>query len=202
LDKDEKNSPGGVRTKKFSNSPLRLACDKDWPYRERFGGNQEESIKRCDHADDDDELLQLKPNQFCSNPINLVLAISVHTISATSTCISFAGESVTKSISPNNNKHRTHRTMVRILLLVATVATASAFGLSHWRVVKPRYATKCYASCGVGKEEGQDRRAFLFTSAFAAAAFVAPRQEVEAIGPIKIDLLNPRYSAKPCPKVS
>jgi hypothetical protein len=52
-------------------------------------------------------------------------------------------------------------------------------------------------------QDASSRRTFLATSAVAAAAtFLPPPPKAEAIGPVRIDLLNPRYYAKPCPKVS
>lgn len=89
--------------------------------------------------------------------------------------------------------------MLRSLnFLIATAVSVSAFvgpsALQH-----QRWLTDCQAEA----EEGQslDRRAFLAASAFAGVAVMSPQgQRAEAIGPIKIDLENPKYTAAPCPK--
>lgn len=84
------------------------------------------------------------------------------------------------------------------VLLVA--ASATAFHGSNLPQQQQR-RTICLAS----EDDNQSfssRRAFLAFSAFAGIALVgSPPESAEAIGPVKIDLSNPKYTAAPCPKV-
>lgn len=100
------------------------------------------------------------------------------------------------------------RIRLPLSLLLVVASTAAAFV-----VVKPngaatcrRLSPLCQESVDSGKREQQDvtpsRRAFLAASGFVGMALISSSPEsAEAIGPIKIDLENPKYTAKPCPKV-
>jgi hypothetical protein len=103
------------------------------------------------------------------------------------------------------------RNHLPLSLLLVVASTAAAFVI----VVKPNDAAcrritpllaMCQESIDSHQREQQDattssRRAFLVASGFAGMTLISSTESVEAIGPIKIDLDNPKYSAKPCPKV-
>ena len=90
------------------------------------------------------------------------------------------------------------RTAVCVLFVAASAATA--FNGSNLPQ-KQQSRTICQSS-GDDNQSFSSRRAFLASSAFAGIALVGSSPEsAEAIGPVKIDLTNPKYTAAPCPKV-
>jgi ABC-type nitrate/sulfonate/bicarbonate transport system permease component len=86
----------------------------------------------------------------------------------------------------------------RLLFLAVFSTVALAFAPTSVQV--PRRSTiLCHA-------KDSSRRTFLGTSAAAAAAVVVvgaalggTPQQAQAVGPVKLTLKNPVYSAKPCP---
>jgi hypothetical protein len=98
------------------------------------------------------------------------------------------------------------RIRLPLSLLLVVASTATAFVLVKPNDAACRPITRLQEAIDSGKSELQDanhsRRAFLAASGFAGMALISSSPEsAEAIGPIKIDLENPKYSAKPCPKV-
>jgi hypothetical protein len=90
-----------------------------------------------------------------------------------------------------------------LLLEASAVASSLAFCPSvAFTQRSPRsLSTKCQAT--ISSDSDLSRRelfvGILGTAAAASIVGAAP-QEAHAIGPVKINLLNPTYSAKPCPK--
>mmetsp|Transcript_28088 Transcript_28088/g.39493 ORF Transcript_28088/g.39493 Transcript_28088/m.39493 type:complete len:257 (-) Transcript_28088:192-962(-) len=94
-----------------------------------------------------------------------------------------------------------------IYFLSASVATSSAFSPASFA----KTTTTTSLAATTTNTNGEDstsvasRRSFLSTSAATAAATIAfglatPPQPAEAVGPVRVDLTNPKYSAAPCPK--
>mmetsp|Transcript_7572 Transcript_7572/g.9065 ORF Transcript_7572/g.9065 Transcript_7572/m.9065 type:complete len:254 (+) Transcript_7572:29-790(+) len=91
-----------------------------------------------------------------------------------------------------------------ICILSALVASSSAFAPVSFSKTT---ATSLASATNNNSEDSAvaSRRSFLSTSAATAAATIAfglatPPQPAQAVGPIKVDLINPKYSAAPCPK--
>lgn len=84
--------------------------------------------------------------------------------------------------------------IVRLLLVLILAAPALAF--VPLGAVNHDASVVCHA-----EGHSPSRRTFLGTSAalVAGAAFSKP-QPAQAVGPVKIDLKNPVYTAIPCPK--
>jgi len=64
---------------------------------------------------------------------------------------------------------------------------------------------KATQSEDANREDFSSRRNFLVSSAVVGMALMAPPtgvEQAEAIGPVKIELVNPKYTASICPKVS
>jgi len=104
--------------------------------------------------------------------------------------------------------------MVRLILLSTAVALTSGYVVIPSKTVysssRCSIATELHATPSSDTTPTSSRRTFLAT-AFGSAAAVATAattlatttafpQPSNAIGPVKIDLLNPQYSAMPCPK--
>lgn len=91
-------------------------------------------------------------------------------------------------------------TMLRLTSLIAAAFSASAF-VTPRDPQHPRSPIGCQAKLFSEYDDLQSRRAFLGVVAFAGMAIVSPPPApANAIGPVKIDLSNPVYSARPCPK--
>ena len=89
-----------------------------------------------------------------------------------------------------------------LLLAASAVASSLAFCPSIASTQKSRsLSTKCQATTSSNSDLS---RRELFVGIMGTAAMTgivgAAPQEAQAIGPVKINLLNPTYSAKPCPK--
>jgi hypothetical protein len=82
----------------------------------------------------------------------------------------------------------------RLLILAVFPAVALAFAPTSVDIHR-RSTILCHA-------EDSSRRTFLGTSAAAAVigvAFWGKPEQAQAVGPVKLTLKNPVYSAKPCP---
>jgi hypothetical protein len=84
--------------------------------------------------------------------------------------------------------------MGRCVYFIVAVFSLAPATLGFQAVEKPRLKlTKCRAS-------RRDLLACAITTAASAALLGIKPEPALAIGPVKIDLLNPTYSAVPCPK--
>mmetsp|Transcript_21781 Transcript_21781/g.30344 ORF Transcript_21781/g.30344 Transcript_21781/m.30344 type:complete len:254 (-) Transcript_21781:1917-2678(-) len=91
-----------------------------------------------------------------------------------------------------------------ICILSVLVASSSAFAPASFS----KTTTTNLASATNSDSDDSavaSRRSFLSTSAATAVATIAfglvtPPQPAQAVGPVKVDLINPKYSAAPCPK--
>lgn len=97
--------------------------------------------------------------------------------------------------------------MTRLSLsLFVSAASTVAFGFQPNLALHQRL-TECRAAASSSQQESTDlasRRDFfagvIGASAVAATCLVGHPQEAQAVGPVKINLLNPKYTAIPCPK--
>ena len=97
--------------------------------------------------------------------------------------------------------------MIQRLVVLAFVVVASTSAFVVRDVSTRQFLTQLHESTqqdtASSSQDASSRRTFLATSAVVAAAtFLPSPPKAEAIGPVRIDLVNPRYFAKPCPKVS
>jgi len=97
------------------------------------------------------------------------------------------------------------------MLPISIVSTVTAFvavssSTLAFQPIASRLQCKTELHAGASIDNTlSSRRDWLVTSAVAAAGlasagFATPPQPVQAVGPVKINLLNPTYTAKPCPK--
>jgi hypothetical protein len=89
-----------------------------------------------------------------------------------------------------------------LLLAASAVASSLAFCPDIAFFQRSRsLSTKCQATTSSNSDFSRRElfEGILGTAAMASIVGAAP-QEAHAIGPVKINLLNPTYSAKPCPK--
>jgi hypothetical protein len=79
--------------------------------------------------------------------------------------------------------------MLRFMCLVTAV--------SAW--TSPQQLSSSSSSLSPLEIVSSQRRSFLIGGAAVAAAFVAQPPPAQAVGPVKVQLLNPVYTALPCP---
>lgn len=80
-----------------------------------------------------------------------------------------------------------------IVFLTAILVPALAFSPA---AINRRHDVVCHAE----PSKSSSRRTFLGTSAALVAGSVLLPQQAQAVGPVRIDLKNPTYTAIPCPK--
>ncbi|CAB9499853.1 expressed unknown protein [Seminavis robusta] len=91
--------------------------------------------------------------------------------------------------------------MFRNHMVFLLAASASAFVTNNQHPNKVQ--TVCHESATSSGNDSASRRAFLAASGFAGMTLISSFSSpptAQAIGPVKIDLDNPVYSARPCPK--
>lgn len=100
------------------------------------------------------------------------------------------------------------RAAFSVLLVVAAATAFSGSHLPRQQLQQQHSRTSRLAVSVSGNDDdnhpsASSRRAFLVSSAVAGIALATPTPEdnAEAIGPVKVDLKNPKYTAAPCPKV-
>jgi len=94
-----------------------------------------------------------------------------------------------------------HASICAVVLLMAST-TASAFSGNNNAPRQQSPTNICDTSVTNDNQSFSTRRAFLASSAIAGLALASPPPEIaHAIGPVKIDLKNPKYKAVKCPPV-
>lgn len=91
--------------------------------------------------------------------------------------------------------------MWRSLVVISLIAVETAAWVTPQHGIAARSLKLDASKARAEDAAGPSRRDFLGSSLLVTGALMVRPDESEAIGPVKIDLLNPKYSAVVCPKV-